>query len=467
LRAAFSFQTAGATERRRSGAASYDIQVGSAEGGAAGNREEWALVAGRDAAANEVSPLRRFLWRYSRDLANSRAHFRALVELYIGTVDADETPKALASKLFDAFPDPIEGAILKFDLLGTGGNTPGLAPPVSIVDLIGILAERPTLEAPTPDQLRDRLSDLQPSDVLSVARMLDSHRGELSRWEPAIEEAIAIKASRASLAADFPESTLPRLLQQRPDLIDAEILSRLPDGALEELLTVDRGADVLVLIAGELVRRDLGPAEDKLIEAWPVHIFQGAIDASAQGALDRSWLVSMPRHQSAVLGSPWLEAISSTQLLAKALQLLRYPRNLHRSVDEICGKLKTIVDDVAGSDRMDLQAYLLRLAFDSGTAGSWNIFVAVLPELRPKIVQDSLSPFAHEVLTADLPRFYSAVYWDLDRRILLGLSKLYKKHPDDQALRDLRLSQRDLEIVLTGEDDEKRPSLWNPLSWLP
>jgi hypothetical protein len=467
LRAAFSFQTAAATERRRSEVATFEIQVGPTEEFVAGKCEEWALVAGRDAAANAVSPLRRFLWRYSRDLANSRAHYRSLVELYIGTVDVEETPKELASKLFDAFPDPAEGAILKFDLIGSGGNTPGLAPAVSIVDLIEILVERPVLEAPSPDQLRDRLSHLQPSDVLSVARILDSRRSELFRWEPAIEEAIVAKASRTSLVPDFPNSLLPRLLQERPDLIDAEILSRLPDGALEELLTADREAEVLALIASELVRRDLGPTEDKLIESWPLQIFRSAIDAFAQGALDRSWIASMPRHQGAVLGSPWLDAIGSTQMLAKALQLLRYPRNLHKSVDEIDGKLKTIADDAAGSDRMDLHAYLLRLAFDSAAPGSWKIFVAVLPDLRPKIVQESLSPFAHELLTADLPRFYSAHYWDLDKRILLGLSRLYKKHPDDQALRNLCLSQRDLEIVLTGDDDEKRRSPWNPLSWLP
>ena len=204
-----------------------------------------------------------------------------------------------------------------------------------------------------------------------------------------------------------------------------------------------------------------------MLKSWPLQMFRSAIDASARGALDRSWLASMPRHRDAVLGSPWLDAINSTQMLAKALQLLRYPRNLHNSVDEVYGKLKTIPDDATGSDRTDLQAYLLRLAFDSGTLGSWNLFVEILPDLRPKIIQESLSPFAHELLTADLPRFYSAHYWDLDKRILLGLSKLYKKHSDDEALRKLRLSQKDFEIVLTGEDDEKRRSPWNPMSWLP
>ena len=206
LRAAFSFQTAAATERRRSEVATFEIQVGPAEEFVASKREEWALFAGRDAAANEVTPLRRFLWRYSRDLANSRAHYRSLVELYIGTVNVEETPKELASKLFDAFPDPTEGAILKFDLIGTGGKTPGLAPAVSIVDLIEILTKRPAMEVPSFDQLKDRLSHLRPDDVLNVARILNSHRSELSRWEPAIEEAVVAKAS-----SNFARSGLPEL----------------------------------------------------------------------------------------------------------------------------------------------------------------------------------------------------------------------------------------------------------------
>lgn len=467
LRAAFSFQTAIATERRRSETATFDVQVGPADEFGPSKREEWSLVAGRDAAANEVTPLRRFLWRYSRDLVNSRAHYRHLVELYIGTADVEETPKELASRLFDAFPDPAEGAILKFDLIGTGGHTPGLAPAVSVVDLVEILSDRPAMEAPSSDQLRERLADLLPSDVPNVAKMLESRRSTLSKWESAIEEAVVAKATRPSLVHDFPISLLPRVLQMRPELIDTEVLARLSDNALEDLVTAEREADVRGSIANELIRRDLGSSEDKLIELWPLEIFRGAIDAYTRGSLDQSWMASIPRHQDAVLGSQWLDAVGSTQTLAKALQLLRYPRNLRTSVDDIYGKLKTIPDDAVAADRVDLHACLVRFAFDSGAPGSWRILVAVLPELRPKIVQELLSPFAHDMLTADLPRFYTVVYWDLDKRILLGLSKLYRRHPDDQALRNLRLSQRDSEIVLEGERDERRPSIWNPLSWIP
>lgn len=466
LRAAFSFQTAIATDRRRSETTIYDIQIAASEG-TLDSPENWALFAGQDAAANEVSPLRRFLWRYSRDLTNSRAHYRTLVDLYAKTLDVKATPKALASSLFDAFPDVGDGAILKSDLISAGGHSAGMVPAVSVVDLIDILAEHPRLESPTSDQVLERLAQIQPDEVLSVAKTLDAHESQLSRWQPAIQEAIISNATRATLVPDFPESLLPSLLSERPELIASDVLSRLPGETVAGLLSTEHETAVQETIFDELMRRDLGATEDKVITTWPLRVLRSAVEASIRNSLDASWCASIPRHQDTLLRTPWLDAIGSTQKLTKAMQLLRYPRNPQKSMDELFGKIKTIPDDAAGPDRIDLHAYLIRLALDGAGAANWEILVAVLPEIRPKIVQESLTQFAHDMLTADLPRFYAAAYWDLDKRILLGLSRLYKKHPNDQALRDLRLSQKELEIVLEGERDEKRSSIWNPFSWVP
>jgi hypothetical protein len=307
--------------------------------------------------------------------------------------------------------------------------------------------------------MKERLSHMQPSEVASVARILATHQDELSAWEGLIEEAIVAKASHASLTPDFPPSTLLRVLQARPDLIDADILSGLSNSSLEALLTADSALDTVVSVARELVKRDLGQSEDRLLNSQSIELFRSAVDAFAQGSLHNSWLSSIPRNQAAILRSAWLDVFRSTGDLAKAIQVLRYPRHLNKSAEELYEKLRALPDDAQGPDRADLQAFLLRAAFDNGSSSSWKLIQSVLPELRSLILQDSLPPTAHSILSDDLPRFYSAAYWDLNRRILLGLSKLHKDFPD-ATVRDLHLSDGEMNLVLAGEEEERRKSWW-------
>ncbi|MDH2348410.1 hypothetical protein [Bradyrhizobium sp. SSUT77] len=132
---------------------------------------------------------------------------------------------------------------------------------------------------------------------------LDTRRSALSKWNSVIEKAVLAKATRLSLDQNFPNSLLPRVLRERPELIDAGNLARLSDNAPEDLLAAEQETDVRGLIANEMIRRDLGASEDKAIESWPFEIVRGAVDAYVRGSLDRSWLTSIPRHQDAVLAS--------------------------------------------------------------------------------------------------------------------------------------------------------------------
>jgi hypothetical protein len=121
-------------------------------------------------------------------------------------------------------------------------------------------------------------------------------------------------------------------------------------------------------------------------------------------------------------------------------------------------------DDAKGTARIDLQAFLLRAAIDEDSAASWRLISMALPELRIAVLQGSLPSAAHSILIHDLPSFYSAGYWDLNKRILLSLSRLYKNFPNESALRELRLPNADFDLVVSGEDEVKRSSfnrLWD------
>ena len=88
-------------ERRRSESDGYDVLV--AQGGEphTSSWQSWVSLAAADAAENRVTALRRFLWRYGRDLVNPRRHFKMLVELFELSTNSEEMPTEAASIVFE------------------------------------------------------------------------------------------------------------------------------------------------------------------------------------------------------------------------------------------------------------------------------------------------------------------------------------------------------------------------------
>jgi hypothetical protein len=107
-----------------------------------------------------------------------------------------------------------------------------------------------------------------------------------------------------------------------------------------------------------------------------------------------------------------------------------------------------------------MQAALLRSAFDEGSADAWKLILLVLPELRSVVISAGLPRAAESLLMNDLPHFYSAGYWDLNKRIHLSLSKLNAAWPDNEVLRNLALAPDELQLVLMGEERRAK----NPLA---
>jgi hypothetical protein len=210
----------------------------------------------------------------------------------------------------------------------------------------------------------------------------------------------------------------------------------------------------------------MGDAEDRLLAALPLVTFRCAIEAFPSDRLEQSWLRSLPRHGAAILSTSWLEVLRSTADLAAGLWLLGYPRNLNKTAEELSRRINALRDDAQGDKRLNLQASLLRAALDDFSAASWQIIATVLPELRVAVIQGKLPNVAERMLTDDLPRFRYIVYWDLDKRILLSMSKLYKSFPNPAVLHELHLSDLDVQLVVSGEDEEKRNSFTRLWDWL-
>jgi hypothetical protein len=158
--------------------------------------------------------------------------------------------------------------------------------------------------------------------------------------------------------------------------------------------------------------------------------------------------------------------LKSTKEFAAALSILRYPRYLAKGSAEIAQRLSDMVDDAQGDERTTMQAALLRTAIDEGSAQSWNLISIVLPELRVVIINAGLSRIAESMLVSDLPHFYSAGYWDLNKRILLSLSKLYAVAANGEVLHRLALTPGEMELVLLGEERPAKNPFSKIFPWL-
>jgi hypothetical protein len=136
-----------------------------------------------------------------------------------------------------------------------------------------------------------------------------------------------------------------------------------------------------------------------------------------------------------------------------------------KTAEELSRRLSELNDDAQGVERTNMQAVLLRAAIDESSADSWRLLSLVLSELRAAVIQGGLSNVAHAMLSDDLPSFYSAGYWDLNKRILLSLSKLYKIAPNDNVLNELRLSPSEVHLVVFGEEQDRRNPLTSFWDW--
>ena len=464
LRASFSFQTAQGDERRRSELIDYNVLVGSGGADSAGDetlgaaRPIWVVAAAEDAATTHVTPLRRFLWRYGRDLATPRAHFQMLVEVYLALQNSEEIPANAAVRVFESLPESGDGEILKQDILGIGSSSPSLIPALDHAGLLQLLASKRLQTLMDQEQMQRRFETIPPEQIAPLAQFVVRHGEALGPWEDAINAGLSLSATRESLTGDLPGGIRKMILLARPEFIDRETVAALTNDDLVELVSHKPEQGAARVLASAMVRRDFGQANARLFASMPSLVFEVAVDAACGNDLNPVWRHIIGRQPEAILQSDWPVGTRTTTELAIGLELLRFPRNTGKQLEVWADALASIQDDVSGEDRVRLQAFVLREAIEAKTPTTWKLVAAVLPELRPRILDDALPNDVFQMLANDLPRFNTAAFWDLNKRILISLSQLRRTMPDDQALAALNLSEEDAHTALHGVDDEEAQS---------
>lgn len=464
LRARFAFRTAPA-EPRRSDLFQYDVQLGSASpaSGGEGDTSEWAVVAAHDAAKCQVTNLRRFLWRYGRDISVARSSYRMLVELFVFVQKRRGISVEQVLRIFRSLSDPSDGEILKKDVLGIPSGSPPLLDTISLLDLLEVLSDQKESEF-VFSAVSLRLQDLDGVSIGDVARYLDLNYDAMTPWKVELENAIVKKAEASTLSESFPRRLWMMVLRARPDLVVRDTVALLTSDELVQLLDLYPVASAEDPLVREAVRRDFGiPKIAELVRKDPVRFFLAALDARVRKELSAGWESVWQAHLAAILATGWPREESSWSRVASGLVMLGYPRHVGLQAKGWVFVLSSIQDDLRGDDRARFQGYLLQIALSDSEEDSWKLCALVFPDLQKLILTGKLPDDVHEMLLSSLPRYNTASYWDVNRRVLICLSFLRKKVRNADAENALCLSASDREVLITGaanEEDSKRFRFW-------
>lgn len=458
LRMEFSFRTAqlGARPRRT---ARYDVQVAQFAAGEDAAGSHWVDAATDDATAGEVTPLRRFMWRYGRDMKDPRGRFRLLVETYLVSQLEQTFPMATAVRVFDEVPEDADGAILKNDILGFDTNSLSICPSVSFLDMLRLLDTKGSDFAVDISGIEQRFGRLSAAEVAEVVNFAAADGNRLDQLRDRIVEWTISRADDEIVNSVVAEPLRMTILIARPDLITARAVEDLSGPDLSRLFAVSETPATMATVVDVAVRRDVGEGAAEMLKRSPELTVRSVIDAAGKRELHQSWYRQVANYRDVLLDLDLLQYAASLGDVLTIAQLT----NLERSIFSLAGssehwaaRWNSLRRDVPEQGVLDIESDLLVHAIDEASQASWSLIEAVLPELRGTINARPLNGTAREILDRSLP---SIGYdnWDLNRRILLGLHALQKRTIVNRSmLSRAGLADVEMDFVFVGPREPKR-----------
>jgi hypothetical protein len=458
LRMEFSFRTAQVGARRRR-SARYDVQVALSDTIDEIVASDWVDAATADAGGGEVTPLRRFLWRYGRDVTDPRSRFRLLVETYLASVETQPLPMAAAVKVFDELVEEADGSILKHDILGIDTTTLSICPPVSFLDMLRLLDRQGSDEAVDVDDIGRRFGKLSSTEMVEVLNFASAEDNRVDRLRGPIFEWTVRHANNELIDAEMLPELRTRVLLQRSDLITPSAISGLQGADLFSLFEASVTDETKKVVVDASVRRDLGDAASSVLNEVPALVAASAISAARGGELHAAWLRPFASSRDKLLDTDLLQhatGLADIQTIAKLMDLSRSVFPIGRASANWALRWRALRHDVPEQSVLDIEADLFSSALSEASSGSWDLIAAVLPELRSSINSKPLGGDARRTLDRSLPGL-GYDNWDLNRRILLALHTLRKRmSPSDGLLARAGLSDVEADFVFVGPKEEPR-----------
>lgn len=381
----------------------------------------WVVAATEDAVAGEITPLRRFLWRYGKDIRTRRGTFRDLVEIFLNT--RDHIDGALADHVFELYRDG-DAETLKRDVLGLTAGRLSLVPSMSINAFMDLLGRHdPASLSVSDEELLSLFSSVTAEHLPEAVSSLYQSQMRLGSVFEQIRTVLLGVATRENLLDQLvPAEFVLDVLTKRPDMISEHLLDRLSTNELYDLLSkIPEGRTDLILAV--LLSREFDNRGNDIIVEQPARILLLSTSMFQRSILDGSWQVPL-LHWSNLLAQGLVQFKEGRDLISAA-NLLQFKFGPADVLDQWYEAYCRLRADLSHDEESRMMVHLFTCCINDGIEETKRVVIGILPELRGRVLANQLPKDEQDILSHLLP--WHEEKWDLNRRILKVFRNLYKR----------------------------------------
>ncbi len=410
----------------------------------------WLEDAAVDATSQTVTPLRRFLWRYGKDIQSDRETLPELVRLYSATRSGKRSYKT-AGEVLARFPLG-QADTLKKDLLGLSSDKLSQVPSVSAVEFMHLLVKHQDLGVDhDAEELASIFSKVDVSHLVELTSALMASRDQLGDKFSSIFEAILpILDDRTVGAPQTPTEFSLMAVARRAELLTPVVIDKLSTDELLNVWLLDLKPEQRTEIVRALIQRPYIESVAEHALNQPEQTLREAMYLSGRSQLDDSWFSFFRNNVSAFVDQ--IATFTTDGDLMIAANLFAFPMEPEAIVRPWFTAFKVCRSSLSHDDEARFLVYLLALSVKYGIENNRDVLLAILDRLRYRILRSELPSDAESKLSKCLPS--DDARWDLNKRLLKLFRKAYRRGQEfDEVLDTLNLTD-DEYAYATDQDPE-------------
>lgn len=410
----------------------------------------WLPIATLDAVSEAVTPLRRFLWRYGKDIEPVSEPFISLVEIFM-RLDRRKPSYEVAGQILATFGAG-QAQTLKRDILGVAPSKSALVESVEAHDLIRLMVEHDFAEYDLKEAtLEDLFRHVDPSILPGVASALEFFEDRLGDRHGIIFDAILPSFTKGDLSSEaIPAAFALEVVKRRPELISFETVGRFADQDLFSLIDLHLPETRTLEILRAIFSRAPSNRSVELIERFPHACLKLAVEAQRRGRLSDEWRSML--NKSSELLVPFVTGLPVAQDLVDAARAMSFPHNPSDAPAMWMDAFEVHRNELDKESETTMMTFIMVLCIRHQLENTRRIAMEIMPDLRWRIVSGMLTTEDEMMLGRWLPNYSDS--WDLNRRLLKLLRQGYKRGATyDDLVFKLHLSDEEYAYA-TNQDPE-------------
>jgi hypothetical protein len=390
----------------------------------------WLDAAAADLNVMSDHEMRRFLWRFGRDVKKQRGSFRPICEIFVSTLstNATHTDSDLVRSISSWFPAKDDAFALKRAVVD------GEILPKCQLDVLSFILKQDKGETfPLPSSVGiERLIHFWPEEaakILDLAEFAISEDNELALAITGIVLNLVPASNFWATTRGFP-NVRRRMIESRPDLLDAGEILELDSALLANLIENVPADDP---VGAALVRRLLHHANREIagkgLRRFPTFAVREFISEAYKSDTwrIRDWFRVLAEEPSLALSPSSMAGVKHTSTLYRLGEELGWlaPDVLRAGTAPWVAGLADSKNDLPRDESDVLNCFLIALAIEVGDHGAQTLFEKCFDQIHNRILQSYLSWRANDILLPRLPHLNSRRNWDTGLRLRLGVTNAY------------------------------------------